>query len=87
MEETILISYLNDFIYCPISIYFHKLYGNREKLLYQREKQLDGIRAHKTIEEITKNKGIIFNFIQAYYRWFMKGANIENIPIVELEEK
>ena len=53
MEETILISYLNDFIFCPISIYFHKLYGNREKLLYQREDQLNGTKAHKSIDEGT----------------------------------
>lgn len=51
MEETILISYLNDFIYCPISIYFHKLYGDREKLLYQREEQLNGTKAHETIDK------------------------------------
>lgn len=49
MEETILISYLNDFIYCPISIYFHKLYGNREKILYQTQAQLDGTSTYKTM--------------------------------------
>lgn len=31
MEEIILISWLNDFIFCPVSIYFHNLYG-AEKL-------------------------------------------------------
>lgn len=51
MEETILISYLNDFIYCPISIYFHKLYGDRDKILYQREAQLSGTKAHKSMDE------------------------------------
>ncbi len=53
MEETILISYLNDFIYCPASIYFHNLYGNRDKLLYQREEQLTGTKVHKSIDEGT----------------------------------
>ena len=28
MDDIILISNLNDFIFCPVSIYFHKLYGN-----------------------------------------------------------
>ena len=53
MEETIIISYLNDFIFCPVSIYFHKLYGNRDKLLYQSEYQLNGTEAHKTIDQGT----------------------------------
>lgn len=50
MEELILISYLNDFIFCPASIYFHKLYGNLQKDLYQSVSQINGTNAHKTIE-------------------------------------
>lgn len=51
MEETILISYLNDFIFCPVSIYFHKLYGTMEKSVYQTTKQTSGTNAHKTIDQ------------------------------------
>ncbi len=50
MEETILISYLNDFIFCPVSIYFHKLYGTMEKSIYQAKSQTEGQNAHKTID-------------------------------------
>lgn len=50
MEEIILISYLNDFIFCPVSIYFHKLYGGLEKTLYQTTYQLQGTAAHTTID-------------------------------------
>ena len=53
MEETILISYLNDFIYCPVSIYFHKLYGNVQKDLYQSNYQINGTDAHKSIDNKT----------------------------------
>lgn len=53
MEEIILISYLNDFIYCPVSIYFHKLYGNLEKKLYQSEYQINGTNAHEAIDNKT----------------------------------
>lgn len=53
MEETILISYLNDFIFCPISIYFHKLYGKLNKTLYQSEDQINGTNAHKAIDNKT----------------------------------
>lgn len=67
MEETILISYLNDFIFCPISIYFHKLYGNREKILYQREEQLDGTKAHETIDKGTYSTSLnILQGIEVY---------------------
>lgn len=51
MEETILISYLNDFIFCPISIYFHKLYGTMEKSTYQTTKQTAGTNAHIMIDK------------------------------------
>lgn len=53
MEETILISYLNDFIFCPVSIYFHKLYGNLNKSIYQSTDQINGTYAHKTIDNHT----------------------------------
>ena len=67
MEETILISYLNDFIFCPISIYFHKLYGNVEKELYQREYQINGTNAHKTIDNHTySSKKSILQGIDVY---------------------
>jgi len=50
MEETILISYLNDFIYCPVSIYFHRLYGTLDKKIYQSTYQINGSNAHKAID-------------------------------------
>lgn len=53
MEELMLISELNDFIFCPLSIYFHGLYGNLEKIIYQGTRQLSGTKAH---ENIDKNK-------------------------------
>lgn len=53
MEEVILISYLNDFIFCPVSIYFHKLYGNLDKSLYQSTYQINGTNAHETIDSKT----------------------------------
>lgn len=53
MEEIILVSYLNDFIFCPASIYFHKLYGNLEQTLYQSNYQINGKSAHKSIDKKT----------------------------------
>ena len=51
MEGYILISYLNDFIFCPISIYFHQLYGGLSTRLYQDVPQIDGKNAHEAIDE------------------------------------
>ncbi len=51
MEHPINITALNDFVFCPISIYFHNLYANVEKTLYQSSDQINGSAAHKNIDE------------------------------------
>lgn len=42
---------LNDFIFCPLSIYYHILYDDMDTGLYQNHFQIDGTNAHKTIDE------------------------------------
>lgn len=39
MDDLIIISNLNDFIFCPASIYFHKLYGSEDTIMYQSKAQ------------------------------------------------
>ena len=53
MDNLIPISYLNDFIFCPVSIYFHQLYGAQERLTYQCSNQINGTAAHKTVDSST----------------------------------
>ena len=53
MDDLIPISYLNDFIFCPFSIYFHQLYGSQERLTYQCSDQINGTAAHKTVDSST----------------------------------
>lgn len=53
MYEEILISQLNDFIFCPVSIYFHMLYGDTDKILFQSGSQINGTAAHKSIDDKT----------------------------------
>ncbi|WP_288866858.1 type V CRISPR-associated protein Cas4 [uncultured Sneathia sp.] len=53
MENTIKISNLNDYIFCPISIYFHNLYGDMDTIMYQMDYQINGKFAHKTIDTNT----------------------------------
>ena len=50
METYIPISFLNDFIFCPRSIYFHQLYGSFNTQVYQQKPQIAGKAAHTSIE-------------------------------------
>lgn len=51
MDDYILITQLNDFIFCPASIYFHNLYGSMDRILYQSEDQINGTKAHEKIDK------------------------------------
>lgn len=50
MENLIPISNINDFIFCPISIYFHNLYKSTDDYLYKDSYQLNGTRKHEAID-------------------------------------
>lgn len=50
MEQYVKITYLNDFIFCPLSIYYHELYGSLEPVLYHDRPQIDGKSAHESID-------------------------------------
>ncbi len=52
-ENPILISNLNDFIFCPVSIYFHLLEDDEERVLIQDSFQLNGTQAHKNSDFAT----------------------------------
>lgn len=51
MENPIAISTINDFIFCPASIFYHNMYHDTEGLLYKAAPQVSGTYAHKTIDE------------------------------------
>lgn len=53
MESYIKLSTLNDFIFCPKSIYYHNLYNNYEKKIYQDEVQIAWSIAHESIDNKT----------------------------------
>lgn len=46
MENPISITKLNDFVFCPVSIYFHGLYDGVERNLYQGKSQINGTKSH-----------------------------------------
>lgn len=60
-EEVLPITNLNDFIFCPVSIYFHSLDSEAEKLTYQDDCQLDGSAAHERSDkgEYSDKKSIL----------------------------
>jgi CRISPR-associated protein Cas4 len=51
VEPYLPISYLNDFIFCPNSIYCHQLFGKLSTSLYHSPYQTEGLAAHSSIEE------------------------------------
>ncbi len=62
MESYIPIAFLNDFIFCPRSIYFHQLYSKYDHQLYKQKVQLKGEAAHATID--TKSYDTRKNILQ-----------------------
>ena len=51
MEHNVIISNINDFLFCPRSIYFHNLYGNFDEHVYHSRAQVQGRISHKRIDE------------------------------------
>lgn len=51
MENNIIISNFNDFIFCPRSIYFHNLYNDFDEKLFHDTYQQEGKEAHKNIDK------------------------------------
>lgn len=50
-ENPVLITNLNDFIFCPVSIYFHNLDYDTDRMSYQSSDQLNGTAAHAKVDE------------------------------------
>ena len=67
MENPISITMLNDFVFCPISIYFHNLYQGVEKNLYQGKSQIAGTKAHEAIDNNTLSNSESFVYAKEVY--------------------
>lgn len=55
MEDYISISALNDFIFCPYSIYLHNVYMETDEGLYHATPQIKGKLAHEPIDNKTSS--------------------------------
>lgn len=51
MEQTIAASSLNDFVFCPMSLYFHGLYRDMDVMAYENTDQINGTNAHRSVDE------------------------------------
>lgn len=89
-EQTIKIAYLNDFIFCPVSIFFHSLDYETEKLTYQSSCQINGTAAHSAVDEVRySDEKNILQGITVYsekYNLFGK-IDIFNVKTGQLKER
>jgi len=53
MDSYIPISTLNDFIFCPYSIYLHNVYMDTDEGMYHATPQIRGRMAHETVDKKT----------------------------------
>ena len=53
MDDYIRISNINDFLYCPVSIYLHSLYEGFDKRAYQAAPQVSGTIRHESLDKGT----------------------------------
>ena len=60
MDDCIIISNLNDFVFCPASIYFHNLYGSQDVMTYQNSSQINGTSA-VNLKQIKEDDFSIYN--------------------------
>lgn len=51
METFLPITYLNDFVFCPYSIYLHQVFDTNSEVLYSASPQQTGKAAHGKIDE------------------------------------
>ena len=56
MDGYVSFSELNDFLFCPQSLYLHTLYKNYKSNIYHDTPQADGKAAHETIDQNTYNR-------------------------------
>ncbi len=71
MEENVIISNLNDFIFCPRSIYFHNIYSYSDESLYYTKYQVEGKNVHKSVDsQKYSNKKTVLQGINIYSEEF-----------------
>lgn len=94
MEHNVLnISQLNDFIFCPYSIYLHNVYQNLDEEHYHDTPQVAGKQAHETVDKgsySTKKNVLTGIFVYSEYYGLIGRIDqyfIESKKLVERKKK
>lgn len=82
MDDVILITELNDFIFCPISVFFHKLYEGTDRTIYQSTYQINGTKSYETIGQIKEDDFEILN--EQYVLKYKKNAEYVSMFVTEI---
>ena len=86
MEESFInISTLNDFIFCPYSIYLHNVYENTDESLYHAVPQARGRIAHESVDE--KKASTHKDIIEAMTVYSEKYGLVGKIDMFKVKEK
>lgn len=86
MESYLMITQINDFLFCPRSIYFHTIFAqNVDKDLYQDTPQKKGCAAHQSIDE--KHYSTRKNILQGLTVYCEKYNLLGVIDTLDLETK
>ena len=85
MEQNIRISSLNDFTFCPKSIYFHNLYENYERQLYQDTPQVTWTISHENIDN--KHYSTSKNILQWFGIYSEKYNLVGKVDIYQTDKK
>lgn len=85
MDDYIQISKLNDFIFCPLSLYFHSLYDTFDKSIFQAVPQIMGRIKHENIEN--GEYSTARRYIQGMYVFSEKYNLLGKIDIYDQKEK
>ena len=71
METYIKLSTLNDFIFCPKSIYYHTLYDSYDKNIYQEQAQKEGTKVHEAVDNWTySTRKNILQGMSVYWEYY-----------------
>ncbi len=85
MHQTIQISKINDYVFCPHSLFFHSVYDDFDKKTYQQIPQIKGSLNHKVIDrqEYSSKK----RYLQGLYVFSEKYNLSGKIDIYDVSSK
>jgi len=85
MKDLIQISKLNDYLFCPRSIYFHFVYGNFSSRVFHEKEQRRGKISHENIDR--QKYSTLKKYIQGLEVYSEKYGLIGKIDIYDQDEK